>query len=487
MSDTTKVPHEVNGPYPLLWYSSNTPHKQGLTNCDYARWLGQHAGPHGTGYRLRSTAVPLATGIAHHAGLELMAGWMLEHEQKFPGQLYQLPPEVIAWAAEECAARYEAKARSRGLQVTMTDSVDNPAIEQLIMEQRTLVEAMVWVWGLERLPALLPEYTIFAAESEDCIVMDCTCGLGEGVADHDLHAAQGCAGIAYMAKADQIWKRRSGGSYAYLQAKSWGSINIYKERKWEHDSQLLFDMEAASRRYGIDVAEGFVDVSLKGWRGRDKGAPPTEPKYQHSYLCYGYYNAAIGLGAVLNDTAAAMGQWAAESSWHDGQKNRKLTADYAKVPVWEPERPLPAVREGASRVENWVRGVLTPMQRAKVITVLGPFPRPTRRVAKAIAGIKAEERRWRADVEYLREQGAIYPGHPLVEEVIARSWECTSYDGTPCFGRRVCFEELGWENPEAGGSYERRRPHHDPELKAVIDLGHALPESDEHGDDEGAE
>lgn len=485
MSDTSLIPTALNGPYPLLWYSSNTPHKQGQTHCDYARWLGQHAGPHGTGYRLRSTAVPLATGIAHHRGLELIGGWILEHEQKFPGALYQLPVEVAAWAADEAASAYEATARARGLQLTALDATNAAAIEQLIMEQRTLVEALVWIWALVRLPGLLPEYTIFAVEDEECIVMDCTCGLGEQIADHDLHAANGCAGIAYQDKPDMIWRRRNDpNSYAYIQAKSWGSINASKEMKWEHDAQLLFGMEAASRRYGINVTEAFVDISLKGWRGRDRGKPVTEPKYQHTYLAYGYHNPVIGLQDVMSDTAAAIGAWAAEDSWHDGTRPRKLSGDYAKVPIWEPERPLPVVREGASRVENWVRGVLTPLQQAKQLTVLGPFPRPVNRVAKAVAGIKAEERRFRADVEYLREHGAIFPDHPLVEEVISRSWECTHYDGTPCFGRRVCWDDM---HPETSGKFERRRPHHVPELEAVLALGHDLPESDEHEGEGDAE
>jgi hypothetical protein len=477
-----------HGPYPLLWYASNTPHKISTTRCDWERWFTQHAGPHGTGYRLRATAVPLATGIAHHRGLELIGEWILDWQAAHPGQqLMQLPVEVLAWAAEECAASYEAKARAKGLQTTMLDAQTAPAIEQLILEQRTLIEGMVWIWGLTRLPALLPQYRLFAVEHEDCLVLDCTCGLGESIADIDQHEARSCTGIAYMAKADQLWQKVGSTSYTYLQFKSAGSLNIYKKAQWEHSGQLLFDMESASRRYGIDVAEGFVDYSMKGWRGRDRNAPPTEPKYQHSYLCYAYYDAAIGLQEIQGNLAAS---WAAEASWYDevAGKNRKVPQSFVKVPIWEPERPLPVVREGASRVENWVRGVLTDLQRAKLVEVLGPFPRPQLRVPLAIAGIKAEERRFRADVEYLREHGAVYPNHPLVDQVIARSWECTSYDGTRCLAYDTCHREIGWESPEGNPRFERRRPHHDPELRAVLALGHELPEDeDEIGGDDGGE
>jgi hypothetical protein len=482
----TPVP---NGPHPLIWYASNTPHQISQTQCDFLRWLTQHAGPHGTGWRLKATASPLATGTAVHKGLELIGEWILDYQAAYPTTpLLQIPPEVIAWAAEEAAAAYEARARAKGLQITNTDVDTAPAINQLIMEQRTLIEALVWIWGLVRLPALLVDYTLFALESEDVIVHDCTCGLGDGIAELPPHIARGCAGIGYMSKADQLWMRRGGNTLTYLQFKTWGSVNAGKRKALEHSGQLLFDAEAATRRYGIPVDEIFVDVLIKGWRGRDKGAPDTEPKYQHTFLAYGYHDPAVSLSFSGNDQGAH--GWAPEFRFFDhvALKNRQLPSSYKKVPIWQPERPLPVVREGASRVENWVRGVLNDQQRAECLEVMGPFPRVQLRVPLAIQGIKAEERRWRADVEYLREQGAVMPNHPLVDELIGRSWNCTNYDGTPCVAQRVCFREIGWEDPESTGRFERRRPHHVPEAEAVIALGHVLPAGDDEiGGDDGGE
>lgn len=476
-------PVAMIGPFPKAWWTSNTPHVVSTTGCDYRRWLGQHAGAHGTGWRYVSHAVPLATGTGIHKGVQLVAEWILDWQAAHANQrLLEIPRAVVAWAATEAAERYAARARARGLQLTLTDATTSEMTEALIVEQATLIEAVTWVWAVVHLPALLQEYVLVAVEPEDVVVMDCTCGLGDGISDVGLHDARGCAGIYYQAKCDQLWRKIDRQTLTYVEFKGWGSVNLYKRAKWKTNGQLILNMEAASRRYGVGVDEAFVVALIKGWRGRDRGAPPTEPKYQHTPLIYGYYDEG--------NPPLRPPQFAAQYTTLDALtgKQHRLPSTFKKLPIWQ--MPLTASREGATAVETWIVDHCTPKVLAEAIEVLGPFQRNVLQVPRSILAVRAEERRFRADVDYLREQGAVMPDHPLVDQVIARSWECLSYDGIPCEGTRVCFYEPGWENPEAMGGFERRRPHHEPEAAAVAALGHELPahEDDEDGGrDDGAD
>src|SRR3990172_627196 len=148
MSDDEQIP--VSQPptpstYPALWYTSGTPHRRGLTECPMARYLGTHAGVHGTGHQRIATAVPLATGAAVHRGVQLIGQWVIDFQAAHPVQrLLSVPDEVIAWAAGEAARAYEAKARKKGLLLTNMDVDSAAANEILILEQRTLIESLIW-------------------------------------------------------------------------------------------------------------------------------------------------------------------------------------------------------------------------------------------------------------------------------------------------------------------------------------------------------
>ena len=69
--------------------------------------------------------------------------------------------------------------------------------------------------------------------------------------------------------------------------------------------------------------------------------------------------------------------------------------------------------------------------------------------------------------------------------MIPRSWNCTSYDGTPCDFKALCDKEPGWESIEGMGRYQIRGPHHKPEKVAYEKLGLVFPpEGDEEFDEE---
>lgn len=471
---------------PLLWYTSRTPTEVGQRSCAMERFLGYHAGPHGTGYSRKSLSIPLATGSNVHLGAELLAGWIMEYQTKHHGLPPQsLPAEVIAWAASETAARYEAKARAKGFNETGLESVGSnlppgqlpSAVETLILEQRTLIEAQVWIYALLYLPTVMTRYRLLDAEHEESYVLDCTCGLGDGFGDWTVHQQRGCAGIVQQGRADVLWEGYADdvrGQIIYDEMKTKATQNAPWEKAWEHSGQLLVNMETAARRLGKRITAAHIVVLFKGWRGRDKGDPPEVPKYQHSVLTYGYNDpGADGLRPSA---------WAAKYRWTDEYgKGHTLPRTYQKQPVWDIQIALPDTgvtvpREGSSRVERWVTQYISNDQWPDLLKVLGPFPHPAARVPLALQAIQAEERRWRDDVDYIRTEVAKgVQEWQAADAIIPRSWQCTKFGGDPCAFKRVCDREPGWEDLLGMGHYQIRRPHHESERIAYEQAGVVFP------------
>lgn len=435
-----------------------------------ARYLEYHAGPHGTGWRTRATSIPFATGGAVHIGLESIGKWLLEYQQGRPQQhVTELPDEVIAWAAIDAADQYERTARARGLLLAHNDTTVETAMDDLILEQRTLIEALTWVWALERLPGLLAQFQMVDVEAEEALILDCSCGLGMAVFDPTAHEARQCTGIAQQSRLDWLMARLDTQALVDIEFKTKASPQPAWETAWEHSSQLWIQMDTASRRLGRDVAHAYVDVLFKGWRGRDKSAPPEVPKYQHSFLCYGYFDEG---SPGLRDAA-----WSPSYRYVDSQgKGHTRGKNFRRHGIWDPNTPLAEVRPGASRVESWVRGILTTEERASCLKVLGPFPKPRSRTPLAIKGLLAEETVWREKVRALQAIGATMPDHPEIDDAISRSWKCTGFDGVPCMFKWMCNREVGWEDPEGSGKMIPRTPHHALERDAFLAKGASFPE-----------
>lgn len=393
-----------------------------------------------------------------------------------------VPMDVIAWAALEAAAIYEAKARAKGFNESSLETVGTdlpvgqlpPQVESLILEQRTLIEAQVWVWAVLYLPGMLAQYRVLDSEHEESLVLDCTCGLGDGFGDCVTHGARGCGGIVQMGRADILWEGYTGdvaGLIVYDELKTKASPNVPWEKAWEHSGQLLVNMETAARRLGKRIDHAQIPVLFKGWRGRDRGDAPEAPKYQHTPLVYGYYDEG--------SPGFRPEQWSAVYKWTDSYgKGHTLPKTYRKTPIWNTALPLNVVaaRDGASRVEQWVTQMIVADQWPDLLKVLGPFPHPVNRVPLALQGILAEERDWRELAGTIRT--AVAEGQPewqAADQIIPRSWACTNYGGDPCAFKRICDREPGWQDPLAMGHYDIRRPHHATELAACEAVGVVFP------------
>lgn len=471
--------------YPSLWFTSGTPHRLGQGECAYARWLGYHAGRHGTGFRKRATAVPLATGSGVHTGIGLLGAWILDWQRAHPTQrLTALPDSVIAWAATDAADGYEVMARSRGLELTKTDLDAAAAVEQLILEQRTLIEGLVWIYGLARVPIMLSIGRLVDVEHEEGPVVQCTCGLGDWVGQWTDHQGRGCTGICPMGRGDAIWELIDAGGLGepgallYEEVKTKAVTNYGWDQQWEHSSQLWLTMEAASKRLGRPVSQAYVPVLYKGKRDRTSRNDPTAPKIQQSALVWPWYDE--GAPPMRAADWASRYKW-----WDDWSKGHTLPKTYTRRPLWDEAYPLPdenpnhvQFRSDASRVERWVRGWIPQGQYQEFLQVLGPFPKPTPLVLEAERSLVVEETRWRNDVAYLRAHQLFEPSSTAVVEertvtpgdVVTRSWACTGFDGTPCMFKGLCHREPGWESIDGLDRYEIRTPHHAIEKEANTKL-----------------
>lgn len=474
--------------YPAIWYTSGTPLKLGQSECKFERWLGYHAGKHGTGYRRKATAIPLATGAGVHDGIGLIGQWVLDRQRARPlERLIDVPREVTAWAATEAANTYERTARTRGLELTKTDLDAASAIEQLIMEQRTLIEAQVWMYALARLPVLLSTARIIDVEAEEGPVIVCTCGLGDWVGQWTDHAARGCTGICPQGRADVILEAYEGSTLIYEEVKTKATPNYGWEMQWEHSGQLWLNMHAAGLRLGKSIDQAFVPVLLKGKRDRVDRSDVRAPKIQQSPLCWPWFSGS----SVL-----ARAEWASRYKWFDDWgKGHTLGHSFKRVALWDEANPLigvgpngVAAHVDASRVERWVTGWIAPGQYAELLKVLGPFPKPPALMEAAEKALIAEENWWRSTVARLRATGVYQPsdqgieeGHPIeAADLIPRSWSCVKFGGDPCAFRKICHREEGWQDMESHPDFQWRAPHHAIEKLAFEQAGVVFPaEADE--------
>jgi hypothetical protein len=206
----------------------------------------------------------------------------------------------------------------------------------------------------------------------------------------------------------------------------------------------VFGSKGVERRYGKPCMSHYFIGLHKGMRREAKGEPF---KRQSSPLCYGYLRPSAGM--------LDPGDWKSTYEWEEGGKTRRVSKDYIKTPVWEAhfaEKP-----EGISNVEHLVFS--QPIEFAQgQCSYLGPSQRPEYLVGKILAQVAAHEREWASRVR------AIEAGDLSLDEAIPCSWDCYPY-GRACAYQDICFESPGHEAPlENPEKWERRVPHHAPEL-----------------------
>lgn len=489
-----------------LWLIDRSRVVDGRGFCQRARALGYHLGANGYGIALKATKLPLMTGIATHDGFAPILEWCRDHDAEILAALQApvpvdqqtgvedlqlVPDEVIRAAVKHAQATYWKVVEQRGFAYLAEDE----AVQSVTREQNYLIEGLIWAWCLEVLPEVLRRGRILEVEHDDSYVIDCTCGLGDGIGTKDDHEARDCQGTALMCRPDFLLDTRVTHELEYHEFKTTSMDSITFRDKWEVMVQMFAATLDAERRHGRHVASIYVHGLVKGKREGEYN-PDTGKRdgayRQNSPFCYGYRKPA-------NPPMEAE-QWTAQYEYFDEyeQKTKRLGKAWRKTGVWEMDAAL--VPAGVSRGEFWAKWMPSEARR-KQLVVLGPFSRQTQMVEHFVEECKGEEARWREGLwelygcaeQLLRdaiEQGdrpdavgywsTVWPNpeyQALLDRTFPRSYECRRYGGrNRCQFEDPCLKREGWADPVGSGRYIERRPHHKDELEQAIARGLLLAE-----------
>lgn len=424
----------------------------GWGKCLRARYLEYHGGPTGYGLRLKSESIPLTTGNGVHMGLADIINLRQVTPEPARREAYR---GVIELRVEE----YRKLVSARGFHET-EGAEGAEEIARIIKEQSALIRGLLWGFVKIMLEPLFDEYQPICVEQEEEYIVGCTCKLGSGVAGKGEHESRGCHGTDIMTKPDLVLMRRHDQQLFYVEFKTLGQVTQKWEKKFNQSVQLALGAVGAERRLEKPINFAFVYGLVKGWRYSAKdpvtGEKGKGPKQQDSVFCYAYRRPP---NPPFDD-----GEWQLKYDYVDeAGANRKATPSKGFVKTLVSDHfPM----------EDWVEA-LPEEELRKIFTVLGPLETPRDLVPHMLAGIEAGEQRvleglWA--VHDAKEAGA--DPTPLLDQHFPQSFICVNEYGYECQFVRIC---KGGEAADIGGSFETRRPHHEPELRQMIDRGIELP------------
>lgn len=491
MSDTATAITPLTPAPSRLWFAHRTAYEAGTGFCAMARYLGNHFGPSGTGIQRKAQSIPLATGSYTHDGLRVVLEWCRDNDQEahrlaVAGEV-PVPPHILSLACTHAVTAYKAVVAARGLHVL----ADEARLDEIIQEQSCLIEGLIRVWTRFRLAPILVDSRIVYVETEEVLVLECTCGLGAMIGTQAMHDARGCEGIAWQTRADFLTVKRAAPQMAcYHEFKTAGQTGENFKSRFETKVQMTSSGTAYEKRYGLQVTEVMVHALVKGRREGDDWNPDTQRREgvlrQQSVLCYGWYRPAQ---PPVSDE-----DWAPSFKYKgaDG-RNHTLGKAYEKRGIWALEAV--AAQLGKTAVELWIDHVPEEQLR-KLCEVVGPLNPQEILKQEFWQEVTVEEQEWREKVAasymVLEECGFDWTTPRFqdhLRQTYHRSWACRTYGFRhACQFELICFKKEGWTDPLGGASplYVVRRPHHQPELDQAIGSGALLPEAGV-GEDEGEE
>lgn len=497
----------MTDPAPVLWLTSRSAFNTGTKDCPMKRYLGNHAGPYGYGYTRKATSMPLTTGTYTHQGITEIASWILQARQATGVQPDTAPDDLIRWAAAEAVDAYTKVVEARGILAVSQDNPEQLArFQTIVQEQATLIEGLIWVFALHRLPAILQEYLIVAVEEEEEYVLGCTCGLGDGIGGFADHATRACGGIGLQSRPDLLLERRLDHAFCYTELKTSSVAKRAWAEGYERDQQLLIGTLGAEKRHGVEITHAYIEGLIKGQRRKDYGSfdDPNAVKTQQSSLCYGFFEPPV--------PPLSVGDWKPAYNYYDvdGIKHtvpKGKNNHYKRTGIWVPSEEIafPGKPVEMSRVEYWVRFMseVYPHHVGKSLHAIGPIPKQRRMIEKALRSLETEERLWQDRLWKIYEWQTANADHadlgdPLfqqfVETVVPRSWNCDPFGPDhPCGFQLICHDQVAAaaSDPVGSGHYIFRTPHHQAEadqmeargLKPAFGLGED--EGDQEVDDYG--
>lgn len=467
----------------ILWLTDRSRYNTGLDHCRRDRLLSYHFGPFGYGIAKRAQAIPLSTGIAYHDGQAHVLAHVRDRDA--------LPPDAVI--REGCAraiAAYRQVVEARGLQ----QLAEGERVDEIIAEQETLIQGLVWAFALTTLPWIHSQARILLVEEEEVTVFGCTCGLGDRIGLAAEHEARDCQGIGIQTRGDFVTEYRARpGVYACWDFK--GSAYGGYAEDWETKNQFALTALALQERLGSPISEGWIVELLKGRReGRDYDPATkrkTGPLIQNTSLCYWYRREG--------NPPLEPPDWQEAYEWQEisptGEtKNRKLGTSYQKAGLWTIGRDLPEVLSSGVSIPEFAAKLIAPERLGRHVSLVGPLQINPVILGEIAEELVAEERRWQGIVwelydVFVQEAGEDWT-HPSYQAALQRLAP-RNFEACRRFGKRyecdkadLCHYREGWRDPLGSGNYVHRLPHHEAERAQQVARGLVVPvglsEGEEH-------
>lgn len=361
----------------------------------------QYEAPNGTstpGWERRRLALPLATGIYVHEGLERA-----------------LKGESPTEAAGHARAAYMAEVVARSLAVE--EGTDEQAV---VEEQGAHVEALVLAWCRVRLPKWNDEYEVVEVEVEDRVPLS--------------------EDVTLAVRADVIVRRKYDHRMFVVNFKTVAQADERWIKSWEVDMQLMTELLAAERRHGATFGGVIIEGLVKGRRMPEKDNVGTVTGYRDSTpLLYGYKCDA--------NPPFTNGEYAWEYTRRKG---------WYRFPVWKEGFPIatPDRFTSAFALDYWINWLPEEVVEG-CFTIVPPIMRDEARIQSKVAQIVAME----SDIESGLRQVTIN-GASLDDWFPQNESECLWPSKCACFD--LCFTSNVADDPGGSGLYQPRRDHHQP-------------------------
>lgn len=452
--------------------------------CPRARYYSTEI--YGRGIQPIRMSIPLVVGQMVHAGLaELLQlcanGWGGEKD------LDATLSNVVVGALEE----YDKEVKARGFTLDPEEEAF-----QVYSEQKALIEAMIRVWALRRLPGFLEQFEVLEVEREDQFPL--TTKRTQKIcpdmvsfhqrAENQIKTCPTCKGkgnidvieddIVWMSRADGLLRERASGDLYVLSFKTSADWNDFKDKEARIDMQGMSELYAIEQRLHRErrktdapyesyeaIAGVQMEFLLKGRRSRDK---ETKQYLQDSILVRPYFKD----GGGLMEDEYAWKYWTHCDGPHvtsggkkcPGDANHSLGKGWYRVPIWEymPIKEwIQLLHEGSIQPDagDALEGlVVSPM----------PFFRHQEEIESWRLQVESQEAKiaeirrgaatdWPDDMKFYLDRN--FPQHREACFKYGEKHSCQFLD--------VCFGNIG--DPLESGLFQLRKAHHAAEAEAFND------------------
>lgn len=454
-------------------------------------WQYEHQG---RGIQPIRMSIPLVVGQMVHRGLEVILS-AYQEVQTLPDKCSD---NVTDAAVTVALLEYDKEVKARGFTLDPEEEAFS-----VYAEQKALIEGMIRVWALRRLPGFLEQFEVLEVEREDQFPLQAKgsdwfrcngCHSGTNVPDSSCcgklmeKQESGQQEIVWMSRADGLLRERASGDLYVLSFKTSADWNDFKDKEARIDMQGMSELYAVEQRlrdeftkdYGVDAeyADAYpklagvqMEFLLKGRRSRDK---ETKQYLQDSILVRPYFKD----GGGLIEDEYAWKYWTHCEGPHvmsggkkcNGDANHSLGKGWYRVPIWEHmpiKEWIQMLHEGGvqSDAGDALEGlVVSPMPFFRHQEEIESWRRQVEgqetRVAEAVEGIKGRtESKYSSRMSLSNYLDLQFPQHREACFKYGEKHSCVFMD--------CCFGNIG--DPLESGLFQLRKAHHAAEAEAFND------------------